>query len=801
MKNRLNALILLISCCSLILTQGCDSDVSNQGFVEQPSAKGKVVVEVDTEDDAKKAPSTDLAPEAPTPIPVPPAPTPVGDGYGGGSQGALKPEDLGNSDEDEDDDGPHGVCGNSIQEVLPDTDNCPFDIYGTTTDGANEPSNLYGFNFNDKGIGGLVGQIGPDLERVTSIDFAPDGTLYGVAIDNDNNDYSTLITINCRTGQATRIGRTNIEDLSGNNELITDIDFDSFGRLYAYVTVDGTPNDDRLVYLDPTTGAYTALTSVSGLEEEGNGIGSTPFPGDNLYHAGTDLHVLDKYTGVASGATAINFPAPANDNPHINSLDADPFTQVVYASLNDNGMGPNENYLTRINVDTGEVTFLSDPPHLAPEGLDGIAVNRRYEECDLGAQTPVLPSGTSCTEDCELFESICDDGLDNDQDGLTDCEDPDCLGYSCNDTNGCTINDTCVSIGAEGCHGTDVDCDDIVGNECVVTECVERSDEPGNNHFKCNFKIDNTKEDFGSCTPQGNCRGDDPLAADLGDDDDDGRNDDGSCRRHSVLDECIAGRCIVNELCPIDEEEAVTCEGASKEVLTLDEGGCVDDNACTADSCLERGECEYETLVGVYCNNGNECDVSECQLVDREPTCVKVNNEEAGTLCDDGNDCTYDQCNGLGSCIGSGVPFCETNADCPSGVCYPAGLVGVCACDNGNPCAIPTCGDRTGECVALSFEPNPIPCDDGNLCTTGETCHSGGVCTGGVPSNSACSEDSCIDDPCVMPQCTANGCENIYMDGPTSCNVGLCPGTIECNNGVPNDDDGCVLLNPSCADD
>ncbi len=98
---------------------------------------------------------------------------------------------------------------------------------------------------------------------------------------------------------------------------------------------------------------------------------------------------------------------------------------------------------------------------------------------------------------------------------------------------------------------------------------------------------------------------------------------------------------------------------------------------------------------------------------------------------------------------------------------------------------IPTCQGK----------PDGTPCDDGNVCTTGETCL-GGVCQGGSAAacddGNGCTDDAC--DPvlgCVHAYNTAPCEDGDLCTGPDICAFGVCVpgGAIDCNdhNGCTND--------------
>ncbi len=100
----------------------------------------------------------------------------------------------------------------------------------------------------------------------------------------------------------------------------------------------------------------------------------------------------------------------------------------------------------------------------------------------------------------------------------------------------------------------------------------------------------------------------------------------------------------------------------------------------------------------------------------------------ATLLCNDGNTCTTDACGAQGCVftpVGNGAACsdgnaCTSNDACTAGQCQPGSAVTV--CDDQNPCTIDFCNPLTGNCV---FNATSGPCQDNNLCTTGEHCVSG----------------------------------------------------------------------------
>ncbi|USN51334.1 MAG: hypothetical protein H6731_02705 [Myxococcales bacterium] len=513
---------------------------------------------------------------------------------------------------------PNGQCGNGEQEVYErSTRECIYDLYGTAITyydvGATPPLGNTGLYFFDKntGVGFYIATIsdgGSGVHDVMAIDFSPNGVLYGVGIQSSNSK-SALMTIDCRTGLASIVGETGVEMIGTG--AITDIDFDSQGRLYAMF--DNYSGADTLGIINPETGEFFAV-GATGTSESGNGIASAPFPNDTLFLAGnTNLSSLNKGTGAASMISALSFPPFLDEYPQIDAMDNDNFSDITYvairnaspplnSSANNSSAALDENYVGVIDRTSGEVSFLALGPQPAPSGLVGIAVNQRYEECDvLYAKSisekaldedpdklndvPMLPLGTSCTEGCLFVESDCADGIDNDGDGAIDCEDSDCENQSCDDGAACTLNDTCSS---SVCLGQQNPC--IDENPCTIDGiCLEPSG-------LCDYSQLEEKPNFGDCEVDENL--------------------------------CTLGKCV--------DDEGIYCFEQNSALIPVNEGGCKDSNPCTADSCIENSSsyvptdeftvmthpyqnkeaiCIYESLAGSVCQPENDiCSIGVCTM-------------------------------------------------------------------------------------------------------------------------------------------------------------------------------------------
>ena len=258
--------------------------------------------------------------------------------------------------------------------------------------------------------------------------------------------------------------------------------------------------------------------------------------------------------------------------------------------------------------------------------------------------------------------------------------------------------------------------------------------------------------------------------------DDDCTSFDGVC----TLGVCNAstGVCesqAANETGACDDGDA--CTTADSCVSGVCTGGpplnCVDGNVCTTDSC--------DSVLG--CQN-----VANTAPCDDSDACTTGDTCSAGACvggappdCDDLNACTDDSCSTLLGCqnVNNTLPCDDGDACTTVDACSGGACVGVSPlnCDDLDVCTTDSCDALLG-CQNIQ---NTAACDDGDACTTGDTC-SVGVCVGGAPPN--CDDlNLCTNDSCDL----LLGCQNVANTLPCDdgdlcttgdvCGAGLCNGT------------------------
>ncbi len=396
-------------------------------------------------------------------------------------------------------------------------------------------------------------------------------------------------------------------------------------------------------------------------------------------------------------------------------------------------------------------------------------------------------------------------------DDLNPCTTDDCVAslcthdsnvLPCSDGNPCTIDDTCSAGGCSGailagcCH---VDCDCNDGNSCTADACINNlcTTVPDQEGLSC--------DDGAACTVvdvclNGTCAG---VPTDCS----------------ALNDACNLGTCIpaTGDCTPMPVNEGATCD---------------DGDICTAVDTCANGNCAGSSVIS--CDDANDCTTDGC---DPLLGCQFI-DAVAGAACGDPTEspCNHaDSCDGMGGCLSnievdgtscSDGDACTVNDSCTSETC--AGVPTDCSALN-DACNLGTCLPGTGECAPLPANEGAT-CDDGDICTTVDTC-ANGTCAGSsvISCDDAndCTTDACdpllgcqfIDavagaacgDPTESPCDHADSCDgmggclsNIEVDG-SSCSDGdACTVNDSCTSGscvagIPLDcDDGNVCTTDSC---
>lgn len=247
---------------------------------------------------------------------------------------------------------------------------------------------------------------------------------------------------------------------------------------------------------------------------------------------------------------------------------------------------------------------------------------------------------------------------------------------------------------------------------------------------------------------------------------------------------------------------------------------CDDGIACTVDACDEdQDACSFQPD-DLTCDNGLFCDGQEvCEpgvgcadgdavAVDDGVDCTTdfcdedndvVVHQPSDAACDDGLFCTGIMvCDSIEGCVSGGDPCPGQNCDEEGDACVEC-LVDA-DCDDGNDCTTNACVDQACESTN-----NTDSCDDGQLCTSDDTC-SGGACEGtAIPDCIKCADATDCDDgnPCTDDTCPAGVC--IFADNSNACDDGdTCTVDDTCSGGacVPGEPldcgDGNACTSDSC---
>lgn len=285
----------------------------------------------------------------------------------------------------------------------------------------------------------------------------------------------------------------------------------------------------------------------------------------------------------------------------------------------------------------------------------------------------------------------------------------------CDDESACTANDLC---GADGtCAGTPKSCDD--GLPCTMDACDAQT---------------------GACSHT-------PVA--------------GTC--------AIAGAC-VNAGATAAGKPCQLCDPAANPLVWSAKSGC-----CAADSdCPAAGVCDAPTC---------EASTGTCKP-GKKIGCCTTDSE-----CNDGDACTTDTCDALTGACKIVPKVCADASKCLQGVCDP--LSGACTqklksgwCDIGGSCVVEGTAKPGAPCEVCASSAAATawtvkvgaPCDDGDVCTSSDTCDAQGSCKGAAQKGCCKNHLDCglLTTACTTATCDMKAHVCIKSTQPNCCDKGAC---------------------------
>ena len=287
--------------------------------------------------------------------------------------------------------------------------------------------------------------------------------------------------------------------------------------------------------------------------------------------------------------------------------------------------------------------------------------------------------------------------------------------------------------------------------------------------------------------------------------------------------------CDDNKACTEDTCDATA--GCVHKVEPMNGKPCNSGDSCTTNNLCDKGECSKGTPV--VCDDNNDCTKDSCDATEG----CQFKDLATGAKCDDGSKCTDPDACDSGKCVGPLIAAAQPTSACEQLTCDPKTgkvtakaaqdglqcddakpctigdqcLGGSCkgkelVCNQGDPCKNDYCDEKNGNC-AQEPKDDGVECNDGNECTTKNSCK-GGSCVGSDWQDSGQCDDknTCTSDGC-SPK---TGCfhvpanDKFCQDGDActeldKCFGGKCIGqTKTCDDNNPCTKDACDPKNGNC---
>ncbi len=377
---------------------------------------------------------------------------------------------------------------------------------------------------------------------------------------------------------------------------------------------------------------------------------------------------------------------------------------------------------------------------------------------------------SGCVNTPVANNTACDDG--NVCNGINTCQNGMCqagTAPNCDDGNTCTTDSCntqsgCIHQGTPGCCSSDADCADntpcTINERCASGACVSDPLDCDDQSPCTTDRCDSTSGCVQNPVPDGQGCGDTNLCNGIE------KCSSGSCTHAAGLNCDDANSCTTDSCDP-----STGCHNVGTPSCCTTDADCADSSACTINERCDNGSCTSDPR---NCDDGEVCTSDSC---DPASGCVNTHLLD-GSNCSDG-----DTCNGIETCrsgtCASGTQLtcddsnsCTTDSCDPSTGCHNVGLPGCCSIDAD--CADSSACTINERCVNGSCTSDPLPCDDGEVCTSDSCNPASGCVNTPVPNGQACGD--------------ADVCNGIETCQNGDCQLGT---LLACNDGNPCTDDAC----------
>ncbi|MDD4319062.1 MAG: hypothetical protein PHW10_01930 [Candidatus Peribacteraceae bacterium] len=376
------------------------------------------------------------------------------------------------------------------------------------------------------------------------------------------------------------------------------------------------------------------------------------------------------------------------------------------------------------------------------------------------AQVPECSTTEDCNDGNPCTDDSCNDSV---------CEHSNNTN-SCDDDDGCTVNDTC-SLGM--CQGSTRDCDD--GNVCTDDVCLY--DECTHTDISCDDEDACTTD---SCDSISGCQNIDSVTC-----------DNLNCEACDAETGECASTC-----------DGTYCDGAGICVECTEDSHCgyykCVDSACTSscdtnEDCSGGGLCTGEGGSCVQCLTETDCGAYDCVENACLTTCTTADDCSTGngcdtighaceTACSSDTDCAATEYCGLQGACETGCRNGQDDVECGAYACESHACLDICS--NDEDCRTDYWCGQDQECH--------------NTCAADTDCASGSVCDAGACFVGNCTDDSdcgggfaCVDHACITICLDDADCKTGYWCGSNGTCRDVCTDDDDCLEGKVCDAGAC----------